>query len=157
MVSPQRNVFTQGFSYSRGRYIWNFFKAGTILQVEITMVIYETWGSKLKRCFENFAVLTFNPPPTPSYSNIFRVTFRLELRNVRLFMWIANKNNRKEKEQSLGSGSTPSGGSKRVERKGGDYREIIVWQSRGMYLSWNGPVLRGEKEENFWQDGEKMD
>ena len=77
--------------------------------------------------FKNFAVLTYNPPPTPSYSNIFRVTFRLELRKaVHVHMWIANKNNRKEKEQSLGSGSTPSGGRKRVERKGGDYREIIV-------------------------------
>ena len=35
------------------------------LQVEITMVIYETWGCKLKRYFENFAVLTFNPPRLP--------------------------------------------------------------------------------------------
>ena len=41
-------------------------------------------------------------------------------------MWIVNKNNRKEKEQSLGSGSTPSGGRKRVERKGGDSSPISL-------------------------------
>ena len=39
--------------------IWNFFKAGTILQVEISVVIYEITGCK--KIFWNFC--HFNPPP----------------------------------------------------------------------------------------------
>ena len=40
----------------------NFFKAGTILQVDSAVVIYEIMGCK--EIFRNF--LRFNPPPTPS-------------------------------------------------------------------------------------------
>ena len=40
----------------------NFFKAGTILQVEITIIIYENVGCK--EIFWKFCRL--NPPPTPS-------------------------------------------------------------------------------------------